>query len=50
MELKRVQGVNVDICEEHGAWLDKGEIESIIEASKTTGVNEGFARSLWSEF
>jgi hypothetical protein len=37
MIFKQVLLNEVDICEDHGVWLDKGELESIIARLKRTG-------------
>ncbi|MBN2712948.1 MAG: zf-TFIIB domain-containing protein [Planctomycetes bacterium] len=34
MESNIVKGVNVDLCAEHGVWLDNGELESIVRKIK----------------
>jgi Zn-finger nucleic acid-binding protein len=31
MKRELAQGVTVDVCDEHGIWLDKGELPRIIE-------------------
>lgn len=36
MEFKIVHLNKVDICEDHGIWLDKGELESIISRLRRT--------------
>jgi len=30
MLLDRTAGITMDVCEEHGVWLDKGELETIV--------------------
>ena len=30
MEHEREHGVEIDVCEEHGVWLDAGELETIV--------------------
>jgi Zn-finger nucleic acid-binding protein len=37
MVFKQVLFNTVDICEDHGIWLDKGELESIISRLKRSG-------------
>jgi Zn-finger nucleic acid-binding protein len=32
MHIERKKNVSIDVCPEHGIWLDKGELESIISA------------------
>jgi|GEM_PF-6627162 len=44
---QNMEGVWVDTCSEHGEWLDKSEIESLIEAARKKGKDEGFVESLW---
>jgi Zn-finger nucleic acid-binding protein len=34
MSIKVIQEVEVDYCMEHGLWLDKGELNRIIQGSK----------------
>lgn len=51
MMVREIQGVHVDICDTHGVWLDRGELEKLLEASKKEGWIEGFGNSLrgaWS--
>jgi len=48
MEIVKIEGVVVDICHKHGAWLDKGEMEIIIEASKKRGEANGFVQKIWN--
>lgn len=48
MKHERVDEVWVDICTEHGVWLDKGELDSLMEMSKKRGESEGFVKRLWS--
>ncbi len=48
MQAKAVDDVKVDVCEEHGVWLDKGEIEALLESTKKKGQNEGLAKQLWT--
>jgi Zn-finger nucleic acid-binding protein len=31
MVIKRKRGVSIDVCEEHGVWMDRGEMGKIIE-------------------
>lgn len=47
MEHQRVENAWVDVCHEHGVWLDKGEIDSIMESARQRGESEGFVKSLW---
>ena len=30
MLLDHTAGITMDVCEEHGVWLDKGELETIV--------------------
>jgi len=32
----RVKGVTVDACEDHGIWLDNGELEEILSKQRRT--------------
>ncbi|HUQ16363.1 MAG TPA: zf-TFIIB domain-containing protein [Candidatus Saccharimonadales bacterium] len=34
MKTKTVNSVEVDVCQEHGLWLDKGELERIMSTSR----------------
>ena len=47
MEHAKIEGAWVDVCKDHGVWLDKGEIEAIIEMSKSKGESEGLVKGLW---
>jgi Zn-finger nucleic acid-binding protein len=47
MQLKQIEGIRVDVCEEHGVWLDRGEIEALMESAKKRGESEGLSMSLW---
>ncbi|GEM_PF-2722993 len=48
MQMQRMEGAWVEVCMEHGVWLDKGEIEAIAHASKLKGKHEGLAENLWA--
>ncbi len=45
---EKIEEVWVDICHEHGVWLDKGELDRIMESAKYRGQSEGLVRGLWS--
>lgn len=30
LEIERESGVSVDVCRDHGVWLDAGELETIV--------------------
>lgn len=48
MRTATIKGIIVDACDAHGIWLDKGEMEKIMEKSKDEGWGDGFAESLSS--
>ncbi len=48
MKMEKIESAWVDICAEHGVWLDKGEIEHVIESAREIGKSEGFVTRLWS--
>ncbi|OGI93487.1 hypothetical protein A3A99_03885 [Candidatus Nomurabacteria bacterium RIFCSPLOWO2_01_FULL_41_18] len=48
MQVTKIENVWVDICKEHGVWLDKGEIDALHEAAKDRGKLEGFSDGLWN--
>ena len=51
MEQITVMGVVIDRCPaSHGVWLDAGELDQILEASKKADAGEGFLASLFSGF
>ena len=29
MEVKKYKDVHIDVCQEHGVWLDRGQLEAI---------------------
>jgi Zn-finger nucleic acid-binding protein len=48
MKHEKIEPIWADVCHDHGVWLDRGEIESIMEMIKERGKAEGFVDSLWS--
>ena len=48
MEHKKIEEAWVDVCENHGVWLDKGEIEAIMDSAKHKGKSEGLVSGMWS--
>lgn len=40
MAVERMRKVKVDVCDEHGIWLDSGELEAI-----TAGLRKRFRRT-----
>ncbi|MBI2972127.1 MAG: zf-TFIIB domain-containing protein [Candidatus Aenigmarchaeota archaeon] len=48
MEAREIRGIMTDVCNEHGIWLDRGELEKIMEKIKQEGWGDGFAESLSS--
>jgi Zn-finger nucleic acid-binding protein len=35
MQVQRKQGISIDVCPEHGIWLDDGELEKIVKSIRT---------------
>jgi len=64
MLLERRKGIRIDVCDDHGIWLDNGELEAItaglrrrlrrtrgvaVKAAERRGIEKGRARgSRWS--
>ena len=46
MHPKQVKGIEIDICDEHGVFLDRGELEKLANEFKKEGFAEGFTSSL----
>ncbi|MBI2084617.1 MAG: zf-TFIIB domain-containing protein [Candidatus Aenigmarchaeota archaeon] len=46
MQVKTIEDVKVDVCESHGIWLDKGEVEALMEVAKKRGEHEGLIKNL----
>jgi Zn-finger nucleic acid-binding protein len=45
MKTHTVYDVQTDVCQEHGMWLDKGELQKIIDgAQPVTAVDRGDER------
>lgn len=36
MIVEQMSGVNIDVCAQHGVWLDRGELPRILNQSATT--------------
>jgi Zn-finger nucleic acid-binding protein len=36
MQTEPMQGVNVDVCPDHGIWLDNGELSSILASATSS--------------
>ena len=34
MVRKKVRGIETDVCEQHGVWLDTGELETILKRQR----------------
>lgn len=47
MQLKVAEGIKMDVCEEDGVWLDKGELEELLKVAKKRGQEEGFLSSVF---
>ncbi|MCM2372733.1 TFIIB-type zinc ribbon-containing protein [Aporhodopirellula aestuarii] len=39
------QGIQVDLCHDHGIWLDKGELGAVIGREKETAIKQAMATS-----
>ncbi len=50
MKPEKIETVWVDVCDEHGIWLDRGEIDELMLNSKKRGQAESFVSSAWSQF
>lgn len=37
MQVEKVHRASVDVCEEHGIWLDTGELEAIMRRGRLKG-------------
>jgi Zn-finger nucleic acid-binding protein len=49
MEMKRIEdSAWVEVCKDHGVWLDNGELQAIMHAAKLRGKGEGLAENLWT--
>ena len=36
MRVEHRRGVEIDVCDEHGIWLDRGELERILERAQAS--------------
>ncbi len=45
MQIERQLGMDIDFCPEHGIWLDKGELEGIVEVVKARRAEGAAGRS-----
>ncbi len=43
---KEVKGIHIDICDQHGVFLDKGELQHLADEFKKEGFGQGFSSSL----
>jgi Zn-finger nucleic acid-binding protein len=34
MHVEKIKGISIDVCEEHGVWMDKGEFTAITDRIK----------------
>jgi Zn-finger nucleic acid-binding protein len=46
MKRKRMKGVAIDLCGEHGIWLDKGELSAIMARTRGTARRAATEQSL----
>ena len=37
------QGIQVDICHDHGVWLDKGELAALVYRARENAVKDAMA-------
>jgi hypothetical protein len=42
---QREEGILIDVCVEHGVWLDKGELAAVIRRSKADAVQSAMAEA-----
>ena len=49
MAVKVVHRTPVDVCEEHGVWLDKGELEAVVRRVHRKHRLAGYERMKWAE-
>lgn len=50
---KATPDVTVDLCEEHGLWLDHGELEALLERAKTDArrtAQSSMSRARWNAY
>ena len=45
MTAERKQGIQVDICHDHGVWLDKGELGALIGRTKDQALKDAMAKA-----
>jgi Zn-finger nucleic acid-binding protein len=45
MTLTKVRHVEIDVCEDHGVWLDRGELEAIVRRVESHEALRGRARA-----
>lgn len=40
---KEVKGILIDVCDLHGVWLDRGELNHLLHEFKQEGFSDSFA-------
>ncbi|GEM_PF-5326691 len=43
MYKKEIKEIEIDVCDMHGVWLDRGELNHLLEEFKKEGYAEHFA-------
>ena len=46
MNTKDVNGIEIDVCDHHGVFLDEGKLEKLAKEFKKEGFGEGFSSGL----
>ena len=45
MTADKKQGIHIDVCHDHGVWLDKGELAAVIGRIKDQAVTDALAKA-----
>lgn len=45
MTADKKQGIQVDVCHDHGVWLDRGELSAVIGKTKDQAVKDAMAKA-----
>ena len=45
MTMERKQGIQVDLCHDHGVWLDKGELGALLGRTKDQALQDAMAKA-----
>ena len=43
---KEIKGIHIDVCDRHGVFLDRGELQHLADEFKKEGFAEGFSNNL----